>query len=68
MFVFFDPETRAVRHIVTLHPANYGEWLAANPPEGQRWAETSEDIPFEDIEILEDFTVQRRATLEGGER
>lgn len=63
MFIFFHPETRVVHHIVTLHPANYGDWLTENPPPGEIWVETPENYSFDEIEILEDHSVRRRQPM-----
>lgn len=63
MFVFFDPETRRVHHVVHMHPIDYGKWLENNPPQNEDWVETNQDFAFEEIEVLPDKTLRRRQPM-----
>lgn len=63
MFVFFDRVTRAVQHIVTLHPIDYADWLRDNWPQSEDWLETDEAYRLEEIEVLPDKTLRRRQPM-----
>lgn len=54
MFVFYNPTTLRVDHIVIHAPEGYRETI-----QGHHWIETDEDIPPEEIQITEDKKIIR---------
>jgi hypothetical protein len=62
MFIFYNPNTRRAIHIVTIAPPNYAEFLATQPD--QHWIETNESYRPDEIEILPDLSIRRRAPLD----
>jgi len=63
MFVFFDPTSRRVNHVITIAPEGYAEFLKENPLENEAWIEIEEEIPFLEIEVMKDLTVRRRVPM-----
>ncbi len=61
MFVFFDPDTLRVHHVVMMAPPNYRDFLADAPD--QHWAETEETMTMEEIEVMPDRSLRRRAPM-----
>ncbi len=62
MFVFFDPDSLRVDHVVMMAPPNYRDFLADAPD--QHWAETDETMTMEEIEVMPDRTVRRRVPMQ----
>lgn len=54
MFVFYNPETLDVEHVVVHAPDDYKETI-----KGLSYIETNEDIPLEEISISKDRRVVR---------
>lgn len=63
MFIFFNRNTRRVNNVVLYAPENYRQFLEENPDPNEDWLETDENLAFEEIEVLSDKTVRRRAPL-----
>lgn len=61
MFIFYNPNTLRVIHVITIAPPNYAEFLKTQPD--QHWIETQDEYRPEEIEILPDLTIRRRALL-----
>ncbi len=61
MFVFFDPDTLRVNHVVMMAPPNYKDFLAGAPD--QHWAESEETMTLEEIEVMSDRTIRRRVPM-----
>jgi hypothetical protein len=61
MFIFYNPNTLKVVHVITIAPPNYAEFLETQPD--QHWIETQDEYRVEEIEILPDLTLGRRALL-----
>lgn len=61
MFIFYNPETLRVDHVVTYAPPDYSKFLSRMGD--QHWVETNEEFKMEEIEILPDRTLRRRVPM-----
>jgi hypothetical protein len=61
MFVFYDPATYQVQHIINVAPPTYQEFLEQ---EGiTNFILTNETIPINEIEVLPDLTIRQRVPM-----
>ena len=61
MFVFYDPNSLKLLHVVVIAPPDYREFLSTQPD--QSWVETDEDYAPEEIEIVPDHSIRRRQRM-----
>lgn len=61
MFVFYNPETLKVIHLITLAPPDYKSFLSTQPD--QHWIETDEEYSIEEIDITPELKLVRRIQM-----
>lgn len=61
MFVFYEPSSLKIIHIVTHAPENYGEFLKDIPD--QYWIEAEIIDPIDEIELTPELTIRRRQPM-----
>jgi hypothetical protein len=58
MFVFYEPETLKILHLVTLAPPDYADFLRTSNEEN--WFEADFDGDISEMEIMSDMTLRKR--------
>jgi hypothetical protein len=61
MFVFYNPTTLAIDHVVHMAPPNYAAFLATRPD--LTWVQTDLKLSPKEIEILPNKTVGKRVAM-----
>jgi hypothetical protein len=62
MFIFYNPDTLKIDHIVIYAPPEYKEFISSQP--NQHWLEIDETYEPDEIELTSDLQVIRRISMD----